>query len=316
MIRHDLTIHVSGYDIPAALDLPAGDPLGAVLLVPGSLFSDVNGDYPAWNVFPHVYGHLAQQLASRGTAVFRFAKLGPGTGSVETDAAQAKAIRNWPGRMRIARAALDAFRAALRERAVPVPRLVLAGHSEGAVVVSVLGRDGVDADGIVLLSGPSVGILGIMIEQARAVAATSGNGAGVATLEAVVACVRKGETIPGELRNAAGGPFGAGALIAMPPDGLTYMRECDAVDPVATIAAFDKSVLIIQGGRDSSVPPHHAERLRAGRAPRPTEYSFFPELQHMYKNVPKGTADIEAFGFPGETDPRVADAIVGWMRAL
>jgi fermentation-respiration switch protein FrsA (DUF1100 family) len=85
---------------------------------------------------------------------------------------------------------------------------------------------------------------------------------------------------------------------------------------VATIAAFDKPVLIIQGGRDSSVPPHHAERLRAGRGPRPTDYSFFPELQHMYKNVPEGTPDIEAFGFPGETDPRVAGAIVNWVGTL
>jgi alpha-beta hydrolase superfamily lysophospholipase len=316
MMRHDLKLLVSGYEIPAALDLPTGEPAGAVLLVPGSLFSDVNGDYPAWNIFPHVYAHLAQQLALRGMAVFRFAKLGPGTGSVETDAAQAKAVRDWPGRMRIARAALDAFHTALSERGVRVPRLVLAGHSEGAVVVSVLGCEGVDADGIILLSGPSVGILGIMIEQARAMAAPAGNGAAVATLEAVVACIRKGESIPDELRKAASGPFGAGALIAMPPEGLAYMRACDAVDPVATIAAFAKPVLIIQGGRDSSVPPHHAERLRAGRAALPTEHAFFPELQHMYKQVPEGTPDVEAFGFPGETDPRVADAIVDWMRRL
>ncbi|HVT40585.1 MAG TPA: alpha/beta fold hydrolase [Gemmatimonadaceae bacterium] len=315
-MRHDLTLHVPGYDIPAALDLPGGERIGGVLLVPGSLFSDVNGDYPAWNVFPHVYGHLAQQMAVRGLAVFRFAKLGPGTGSVETDAAQAKAIRNWPGRMRIARAALEAFRAALRERGAAVPRFVLAGHSEGAVVVSALGREGVDADGIVLLSGPSVGILGIMIEQVRAMTAPGGDGAALATLEAVVACIRKGEAIPDELRTAASGPFGAGALIAMPPDGLTYMRECDAVDPVATIAAVGKPVLIIQGGRDSSVPPHHADRLRAGRVAQRTAYSFFPELQHMYKNVPMGTPDMEAFGFPGETDPRVADAIADWTRTL
>ena len=50
----------------------------AILLVPGSLFSDVNGDYPTWNSFPHVYAHLARQLSARGHAVYRFAKLGPG----------------------------------------------------------------------------------------------------------------------------------------------------------------------------------------------------------------------------------------------
>ena len=55
----------------------------AILLVPGSLFSDVNGDYPTWSSFPHVYAHLAHQLSALGHAVYRFAKLGPGTGSAK-----------------------------------------------------------------------------------------------------------------------------------------------------------------------------------------------------------------------------------------
>ena len=66
----------------------------AILLVPGSLFSDVNGDYPAWNSFPHVYAHLAHQLSARGHAVYRFAKLGPGTGSVAVDAEQSAAVQH------------------------------------------------------------------------------------------------------------------------------------------------------------------------------------------------------------------------------
>src|SRR5678816_2489842 len=71
-----MTLSVSGIDIPAALTLPpdatsGGTVPAAVLLVPGSLFSDVNGDFPAWNVFPHVYAHLARQLSARGLAVYR-----------------------------------------------------------------------------------------------------------------------------------------------------------------------------------------------------------------------------------------------------
>ena len=89
-VEHALTLAVSGWEIPAALTLPPGERSvvpSAVLLVPGSLFSDVNGDYPAWSVFPHVYAHLARQIAERGHAVYRFAKLGPGTGSVAVDEA-------------------------------------------------------------------------------------------------------------------------------------------------------------------------------------------------------------------------------------
>ncbi|HEY8309092.1 MAG TPA: hypothetical protein VIG47_00985, partial [Gemmatimonadaceae bacterium] len=80
-----LTLHVPGWSVPAALTLPlsASDGVAsAILLVPGSLFCDVDGDFPQWNSYPHVYAHLARQLSARGHAVYRFAKLGPGTGSV------------------------------------------------------------------------------------------------------------------------------------------------------------------------------------------------------------------------------------------
>src|ERR1044071_4150645 len=106
-IEHACVLAVSGWEIPAALTLPPGATrvASAILLVPGSLFSDVNGDYPAWNSFPHVYAHLAHQLSARGHAVYRFAKLGPGTGSVATDTTEAAKIRTWDGRLTIATAA-------------------------------------------------------------------------------------------------------------------------------------------------------------------------------------------------------------------
>ncbi len=138
-----LTIRVPGWEIPAALTLPASiddeQPLAsAVLLVPGSLFSDVNGDFPSWNAFPHVYAHLARQLSACGHAVFRFAKLGPGTGSVPTDPELAAANRTWDGRLTIALAALDEMRNALATQGLRAARTVVAGHSEGSVVASRL----------------------------------------------------------------------------------------------------------------------------------------------------------------------------------
>src|SRR4051812_43096567 len=108
-------LRTSGWEIPAALTLPPARDASAalssaILLVPGSLFSDVNGDYPAWQSFPHVYAHLAHQLSARGHAVYRFAKLGPGTDSVAVDPNLAAQTRTWDGRLTIAAAALDAMR--------------------------------------------------------------------------------------------------------------------------------------------------------------------------------------------------------------
>ncbi|HEV8410951.1 MAG TPA: alpha/beta fold hydrolase [Gemmatimonadaceae bacterium] len=316
-MRHDLTLSVHGYDIPAALEIPNGPPAGAVLLIPGSLFSNVDGDYPTWNMFPRVYAYLAEQMAERGLVVYRFAKNGPGTGTVETANAKPELIRNnWKGRATVAHAALAHFRAELAARGITVPHTVLAGHSEGAVVASVIARQGADVDGVVLLSGPSVGILGIMIEQSRSML-VPGSGEGPAVLlEKIVAHIRKGEPIPDELRAQSSGPFGAGALLSMPPEAVAYMRECDATDPVAEIANYEKPVLIVQGTIDASVPVHHSETLRDARGSRPTTYRVFEGLQHMYKPVPPGASPQEIFGLTGPTDPRVADAIDSFVRAL
>src|SRR5215467_7467345 len=103
---HFSSLRVSGYEIPTALTLPGASSTSelpsAILLIPGSLFSDVNGDFPTWNSFPHVSAHLAHKLAERGHAVLRFAKLGPGTGSMSYDDALAAALRTWDGRLAIA----------------------------------------------------------------------------------------------------------------------------------------------------------------------------------------------------------------------
>jgi predicted esterase len=310
-----------GWKIPAALTLPraTGDALpSAILLVPGSLFSDVNGDYPTWNSFPHVYAYLARQLSSRGHAVYRFAKLGPGTGSEVTDATLSSSVRTWDGRLIIATAALDAMRHELDARGIRVIRAIGAGHSEGSVVVSQLATSvrGVDLDGVVLLAGPSIGLLGIMREQVGLMTPPENVGAETRRLDDVIAFIRRGEAVPAEL--AAGPPGGATALATMPEEARRYMRETDATDPSALAAQMRQPALVVQGGADANVPRHHGERLRDTLLARgvSTEYLFVPEVSHMFKVVPPGVTGPAAFGYPGETDPRVADGIDRWVRSF
>jgi hypothetical protein len=320
------TLAVSGWSIPAALTLPAAVAVSAtipsaILLVPGSLFADVNGDYPSWNSFPHVYAHLAQQLASLGHAVYRFAKLGPGTGSAATDADLAAQVRTWDGRRTIAAAALESMRSELASRGIRAERTIVAGHSEGSVVVSRLAASdaGDTIDAVVLLAGPSVGILEIMREQNGSMVPQDQRDAATRTLDEVIGYVRRGERPPVEL--AAGQQFGAGALVNMPDEALRYMREVDATDPVAVARTLMQPVLVVQGGNDDSVPKHHGERLRDALLDRPTkagstEYLFVPDVTHMFKVVPPGTPAQEAFGFPGPTDERVTSGIDRWIGGL
>lgn len=321
-VEQPCTLSVSGWDIPAALTLPrdAGRELpSAVLLIPGSLFSDVNGDFPAWNTFPHVYAHLARQLSSLGHAVYRFAKLGPGTGSVATDPVRSASARSWDGRLLIATAALAQMKAELAARGVRVARTIGAGHSEGSVVVSRLAASEAAAqlDGVVLLAGPSIGILGIMREQAHGMTPAHERATAVEHLDRVVDLIRRGQPIPEEMKGAMG--MGASALAKMPDDARRYMRDCDATDPVQLAGRLEQRTLVVQGGADENVPTHHGEALRdallsrANGAER-TDYLFVPGLSHMFKLLPEGVTGAEAFGYPGETDHRVTAGIDGWIR--
>ncbi|WP_229205963.1 S9 family peptidase [Duganella sp. Leaf126] len=243
--------------------------------MPGSLFSDVDGNYPTMNMRPHAYADLARQLCARGFAVLRMAKIGPGTGSRTVDAALAATHTEFLTRVDVAAAGLTLLRSSLDTRPV-----VVAGHSEGAVVASLLaaGAEPAAIDGVVSLSGPALTIFGIMRAQIAAMAPPDAP-PDLALFDRSVAAIRTGQTLPAE---AADDP-GTAMLAAMPAAAHAYLRSADRVDPVVALASVRQPVLIVQGGRDASVPVHHADALRAARMTLPTQVALFPALNHFYK---------------------------------
>lgn len=307
-------VEAVGWKIPAVVTLPAdGNPRGLVVLVPGSLYSDADGNYPMFNATPHHYRDMARQMAGLGLGVVRFAKRGPGTGAEMVDPTQQEASRQFRARVTVAMAAL----ALLKDRAGPaatgVPS-VLAGHSEGAVVVLMAGAEGVDVDGIVSLSGPSVGIFGIMREQLPLPPGSPPDA--YAAYDAAVAEMRAGR-VP-EL-DAEDPTLGSLAFVTRGgPPAVAYMAQIDDADPVALAGQVDLPMLLIQGGRDMSVPEHHLDALLAARkdAGLPTEVARFPELTHMYKVAPEGLDPMQAFWLDAESDPAVAEAVAGWMEKM
>lgn len=71
--ERDAIVTLSGVEIACRFTMPQGAARGAVLLLPGSLYSDVDGNYPSMNLRPHAYADLARQLGERGFAVLRMA---------------------------------------------------------------------------------------------------------------------------------------------------------------------------------------------------------------------------------------------------
>lgn len=307
LAEEDASLVVDGVRIPGRITRPASAPIGAVLILPGSLFADVDGDYPMFNGRQHASRDIAHQLAARGLVAMRQAKIGPGTGSETLDATQAVAHRRFVERVVVARAALTHLR-----NAAPGVRLVVAGHSEGAVVASLLAAQAdVSLDGVVSLSGPALPLLDIMRSQTAAMI-PPGAPADMSAFDAAVADIRAGRP----LDDAARANPMLMALANMPAESLAYIRDIDAVDPCAAIVHVRQPMLLVQGGRDQSVTPEQVDQLAAARAMLPTQIVRFPELQHFYKRAAPGLNAMESFLLSDESDPAVADAIAAWLRAL
>jgi fermentation-respiration switch protein FrsA (DUF1100 family) len=202
---------------------------------------------------------------------------------------------------------LKALRDGLGDKAAKVRVWIVAGHSEGAVVASLLAPQEPTLTGVVSLSGPSTGLLSIMRDQTAAMP----GGGDLTVYDEALARIRRGEPLPSD---AAKHPQTA-MLATMDPRNLSYIREVDAVDPARALAAVDRPVLLVQGGRDGSVPEKHAHRLQEARGTRPTQLAVFDDLQHFYKHVEPGVDPQAAFGLTTTTDPRVAEAVDRWVRS-
>lgn len=304
--EEDATVTVAGVEIACRLTLPDGAPAGAVLLLPGSLYSDVDGNYPSMNLRPHAYADLARQLGERGFAVLRMAKIGPGTGSRTVDANLAGVHAEFSTRVTVASAGLALLRRTVTRRPV-----IVAGHSEGALVASLVAA-GVDAetiDGVASLSGPARPILDILREQVTAMTAPSTD---MTMFDLTIAAIRAGAAPPA---GATSNPQTA-LFASMPAPALAYLRSVDRIDPVAALANVRQPVLIIHGGRDASVPSTHADILKAGRPALPTETAFFSTLTHFYKIAPADLPPMMSMGLESESDAAVAESLVDWGHRL
>lgn len=302
---------VDGIEMPAALTFPTGKASGvAVLLIPGSLFLDVDGNFPLWNVRPNTYADLARQLAERGHVVLRYAKTGPGTGSVVTDPEKAKVYQtSFSQRIVVAKAAL----AKLEEETGAKLPLVAAGHSEGLLVAALLANEpGVKLAGVVSLSGPAYHFFDLMYQQApaRQRGDEEAKRQQLLDFKRMIETVRNGQKVTPDLLSSA---LTAG-YTQIDENGWKYLRSMDAVDPALALSKVDCPVLLVQGSSDDSVFEDNVEVLKAARGEKPTEVAFFPGLQHFYKKVTPGLSPQEVFGLTTETDPAVAGAIDQWVR--
>jgi uncharacterized protein len=322
------SLEAEGMQLPAALTLPEdGEAAWSIVLIPGSMANDVDGNYPSANMHPHMYADLGRQLAQRGHAVLRYARFGPDTGAQMIDKQQAERHRIFPRQQYIAAAACQKIRELLPQ----TRRLAISGHSEGSVHGLLLAQQhDLHIDAFISLSGPGYRYIDLFIHMARRLAEEQGEIIDFGSFKVNAAHYirafelrRAGLTLTDDIKADPTMAFFAQTWDSDTPEaaqGRQYMLDYDAIDPCEEIAKIPCPVLIVQGGLDSSgVIADNGERLYQARHavhPDATARAFFPDLQHFYKHARPGMNSYESMMLDGETDEGVADTISSWLSDL
>ena len=282
-----LLLERAGMHFPAVLTLPAGKtPSWRLLLIPGGGDSDVDGNYPMSGLFPHLYADLAHDLAARGYAVLRYAKI-----EAAWDGEKPATSLHFHDRVVVAAHALD-----LLCHAVSSTRQTgCIGHSEGSLI----------------------GLL-LCVQRAQALQAyisLSGTAVNFSELYGVQRKHSSHNAQPEQLSSAQN----TSTLSRRPSMGqvdMQYLKERDQIDPAATLAQVRCPMLIVHGEADELIPVEQAERLfQAGDATR-TSKVILPHVQHFYKRVQPGMSAAETLALSGPTDEGVSDAISTWLSTL
>ncbi|MEO3862799.1 alpha/beta fold hydrolase [Acrocarpospora sp. B8E8] len=295
--EHDVTVGSGALAVPGTLSLPRGrGPWpGVVLLSGGGPF-----DRDATSGPNKPLKDLAWGLAGRGVAVLRFDKV------TCAHAEQVAARPDFTMSEEYIPHSVAAIHLLQRHPAVDAGRVHVAGHSMGGKVAPRVAAAEPSVAGLVLLAGDTQPMHHTAVRVVRHLATVN---PGPAAQSAVEAITRQAALVDSAHLSAetpaADLPFGYSGA---------YWLDLRGYDPVATAAALDKPMLILQGGRDYQVTvKDDLSRWQAGLAHRrDVTIRVYDADDHMFFSGtgPSTPGDYES---PQHLDPAVITDIAEWL---
>lgn len=279
--------------------VPPGDgPWPAALLIVGSGEVDRNSDHRKLPL--GVTRELADRLAGNGVASLRFDKRGVGASGGDYH------TTGFHDNVRDAAAALDELR---RRPEIDSERIVLIGHSEGALIATELAAGGGVA-GVVLLGGTAQGGEAVLVWQAGQVGEFL-----PAAVRGVMRLFRIDITRTQQKRLAR---IKASTDDVMRIQGVKlnakWFREFMAYDPAPALASIDVPVLAITGSDDVQTDPGDISAME-GLVEAPFEGHVLDGMNHILRRGgPSPNTYKKQLGEP--VDPRVPKLVLDWMARL
>jgi alpha-beta hydrolase superfamily lysophospholipase len=298
----DVTIPATGFSLAGSITTPPAQGRlrhPAVVLVPGS--GPLDRDSTVGGI--PVLGQLAGQLAERGFVVLRYDKRGVGQSGGRTETVT---LRDY------AEDAIAAVKWISRRKDVDDKRISIVGHSEGAAVAMLAAKEKRVA-GLVLMAGMGTTGRELILEQQQSLldAAKIGEPGRADRIELQkkileAAVEQEGwEALPPAVRRAVDTP---------------WYRSLLLFDPDETMKAVKQPVLILQGGRDTQVAPHHADKLAAAARARKNspavEVKILPELNHLFVAAKTGAIAEYATTEARAISAEVPQLIAAWLATV
>lgn len=268
----------------------AVEPGAAALIISGSGPTDRNGNSGALTSM-NTNLNLATTLAASGIPSLRYDKLGSGTTGLGAHAPD-EAV----GLELFLQEARDAVAFLAGQPNVDPARLILVGHSEGALFALLLAHEmsaaGTPPAALILVSPLGIRYLDLLTQQltvqlkaavAAGQIAEDEASAAVAELAVIVDSLRTTGELPETIAHPVLAPL-------FPPTAARFLAEADATDPANVAAALPVTlpVLVLHGGKDEQVSADHINHLMAGFAEAGNEAAMRVDLadaNHLMKVI-------------------------------
>lgn len=282
---HFEDVAVGAYNLPGTLTIPKGKgPFPAVVLIQGLGPNDRDETVGA----DHPFADIAQGLSSRAIVVLRYDKRTyayPQLDSHKTTVDE-EVIQDGVAAVRLLQARRD----------VEQGRIVVVGHSLGAMLAPEIAKKAWPIAGIVMLAPTGRKLAQAIVQQMRYLGERAPGQ--LALLERQADEISAHKTPPTQIF------FGAPA---------SYYYDLDARDEVALARSLDLPILILHGSRDYQVLDEDIRNWQNGfKGDAKVQVDTFPGLNHLFI-ASAGKPGPAEYATPGHVDAAVIATIASFV---
>ena len=300
MTESEISIPAGRITLQGTLTVGGPRPGPAALLISGS--GPVDRDSNAKRLPINVMGQIATHLAAKGITSLRYDKRGAGRSDGDFLSA------GFRDNVDDARVALDTLRA---QSEVDPDRVVIIGHSEGALIASILASDAQLA-GAALLAGAATNGKDILRWQARQVAATLPR-----PVKWLMKLLRQ-DLVRTQMKRLVRIESSSEDVIRIQFVKLNakWFREFMAFEPVDALRRAAVPMLAITGTKDIQVNPADVALMEQAVA-TPFAGHLVDDVTHLLR-AEHGAASIRTYKKQarGPLDQRVTELLTDWVTTL